>query len=123
MEASILKTINHALGVSEDGYEYFVPDLVMYINMALNTLTQLGVGPKRGFSITGYDEQWSDFIGTDPRLEMVKAYVTISVRLMFDTPLNSSVTDVLNNKLKEMEWRLNVQVDPGPNDEEEIQNG
>ena len=48
---SILTSIKKLLGI-EESYEIFDPDIILYINSAFSTLTQLGVGPEKGFSIT-----------------------------------------------------------------------
>ena len=42
-------------------------------------LTQIGVGPANGFSITGESETWSDFIGQNVnRFSLVKSYAAWS---------------------------------------------
>ena len=64
MEDSILVSIKKTRGLTEE-YQVFDPDFVMYINMALSTLTQLGVGPAKGFRITGPDETWDEFLDSD----------------------------------------------------------
>jgi len=108
---SILNSVKKALGPSE-GYEYFDPDLIMFINSSFSVLTQLGVGPEEGYSIESADNVWSEFV-TDIRvLGIVKEYVIISVKLLFDAPQHSSLIDVLTKRKNELEWRLNVAVDP-----------
>ena len=106
MSDSILSTIKHMIGPSED-YEYFDTDLIVHINSAFMRLTQLGVGPEAGFSISDSSAVWSDFV-TDGRLEAVKQYVYFSVRLSFDPPANSSHTLMLKEQLDKLEWCLNV---------------
>lgn len=108
---SILTSIKKLRGIMEE-YTQFDADLIMDINTALAILTQLGVGPESGFKITGDTETWSDFIGDDPRLGMVKSFVDIQVKLLFDTPTSSAVIDSLNRELSKLEWRINVAVDP-----------
>lgn len=46
---SILTSVKKLLGLPAD-YEAFDPDIVMYINTVLMILSQMGVGPKEGFS-------------------------------------------------------------------------
>ena len=119
---SILTSVKKALGITED-YIQFDPELIMFINMAFSVLTQLGVGPASGYMITSESETWSDFLGTttplDTQLEMVKTYVYLKVRLVFDPP-TGSVLDAFNRQISELEWRLNVAVDPGDKTLEEI---
>ena len=48
---SILTSIKKLLGITED-YEHFDEDLIMHINSVFMILSQLGVGPASGFSIS-----------------------------------------------------------------------
>ena len=105
---SILTSIKKMLGITED-YEHFDSDLIMHINSVFSILTQLGVGPSEGFSIKDKTDVWSDFIPDDPRLESVKSYVYMKVKLLFDPPLSSTVMESANIMINEFEWRLNVQ--------------
>ena len=104
---SILTSIKKLLGITED-YTHFDADIIMHINSAISVLTQLGVGPDEGYRITSAEDTWSDFIGDDPRFDMVKTYVFQKVRLMFDPPVSSSATEAAKNAIAEFEWRLNV---------------
>ncbi len=108
---SILLTIKKMLGLTED-YKHFDIDIITDINMSLNILCQLGVGPQDGFIITGEDEVWSDFID-DKRLEMVKTYIYLKVKKIFDPGTSTAMNTAADAQIKELEWRLNVQVDPG----------
>ncbi len=110
MNESILESIKHMLGPGSLD-DHFNKDLIIFINGVFSTLTQIGVGPKAGFSISGADELWKDFIGDDPRLEMVKTYMYTKVRLRFDPPQSSSVIQLMQQDASELEWRLNVAVE------------
>ena len=119
---SILTSIKKMLGITEE-YEHFDSDLIMHINSVFMILNQIGVGPSRGFSIKGEDEIWTDFIPDDSRLELVKSYMHLKVKLLFDPPLGSAVIEVMNRQIQEFEWRLSVAVDPGESKgERRIQN-
>lgn len=111
MEESIFKTIKSLLG-PEAEYDEFDPDILIFINGALATLTQLGIGPAEGFRITGETETWHDLLGDYKDLEFVKTYIYMKVRLVFDPPSSSSVMSAYEEMCKELEWRLNVAVDP-----------
>ena len=114
---SILTSIKKLLGITEE-YEHFDIDIIMHINSAFSVLTQLGVGPQKGFRT-----EWSEFLLDDNRLEMVKTYIYLKVKLAFDSSnLSSAVIDSINRQINELEWRINVTVDPDKT-EEEIQNG
>lgn len=107
---SILNSVKKDLGIVPE-YTHFDPDIIMDINTAFSILTQLGVGPKAGFSITDDKAVWTDFI-TDGRLEIVKTYVAKKTKQMFDPPSTGPLSEALNKVLNEMEWRINVMVDP-----------
>lgn len=110
---SILTSVKKMLGIPED-YEHFDADIVMHINSVFMILTQLGVGPAEGFTIMDEDAIWSDFIQDKKTIESVKSYMYLKVRLLFDPPLSSAVLDSMNRLISELEWRLNVAVDPDP---------
>lgn len=109
---SILTSIKKLLGIAEEDTN-FDQDLIMHINSVFMILTQLGVGPSKGFSIKDENDVWSDFIPEQSSLEAVKSYVYMKVRLMFDPPLSSAVADAINKNISELEWRLNVGAENG----------
>ena len=108
---SILTSIKKLLGITEE-YENFDQDIIMHINSAFMILNQLGVGPKSGFSISDKSSTWDEFIPESSNLEAVKTYVHLKVKLMFDPPLSSTVIEAIKAQINELEWRLNVSVDP-----------
>lgn len=120
---SILTSTKKMLGIAEE-YEHFDPDIIMHINTVFMILTQLGVGPEKGFYIEDSTATWADFLGDPTKLQMVKSYMCLKVRLLFDPPSSSTHMNAITQAVNEFEWRLNVQVDPTNLDgEEENQNG
>ena len=112
MNDSILTSIKKMLGITEE-YEHFDMDLIMHINSVFMILRQLGVGPAEGFSIKSKEETWGQFISDENKFELVKSYVYLKTKLIFDPPLGSAVMEVVNRQIQEFEWRLNVEADPG----------
>ena len=110
METSILTSIKKLLGVAED-YSEFDEDIMTHINSVFLNLTQLGVGPEEGFMIKDDTAEWEDFINDSIQLQAVKTYIYLKVKLLFDPPLSSSVTESINRMIAELEWRLNAAVD------------
>ena len=110
METSILTSIKKMLGIAED-YTEFDEDIITHINSVFLNLTQLGVGPEEGFMIKDDTAVWEDFINDGIQLQAVKTYVYLKVKLLFDPPLSSSVTESINRMIAELEWRLNAAVD------------
>ena len=103
---SILTSIKKNLGIAEEDTA-FDADIVLHINSVFSELYQLGVMVENGpFSIEGADESWSDF-HTVADLNMVKSYMYLEVRLMFDPP-TASLLSALERKRDEYEWRLQV---------------
>lgn len=109
---SILTSIKKLLGISED-YVQFDDDIIMHINSVFLNLTQLGVGPEKGFVIEDDSAEWSDFVDIEnnAQLHAIKTYIYLKVKLLFDPPLSSSVIESTNRMISELEWRLNVAVD------------
>ncbi len=104
---SVLTSIKKMLGIVEE-YEHFDADLIMHINSVFSILTQLGVGPSTGFMIEDKNASWKDFISDEAKLMLVKSYMHLKVKLLFDPPLSSAVLECYKTQISEYEWRLNV---------------
>ena len=104
---SILTSVKKMLGIAEE-YEHFDADLIIHINSVFSILTQLGVGPSNGFMIEDESTNWEDFISDEAKLTLVKSYMLLKVKLLFDPPLSSAVLECYNKQIEEYEWRLNV---------------
>jgi len=107
MAESILTSTKKNLGLDES-YTAFDADILMYINGVFSTLDQLGIGPEGGFAIEDDTATWDDFLGTDLKLNSVKTYVTLQVKLLFDPPQTAHHLEAVNHQIKELEWRLNT---------------
>lgn len=107
---SILTSIKKLLGITEE-YTHFDSDIIMHINSVFMILNQLGVGPEDGYNITGKEDKWSDFIQDSTEIESVKTYVFAKVKLIFDPPSSSVVTESYNRIISELEWRLHIATD------------
>lgn len=108
---SILTSIKEQLGIAEE-YTHFDRQIIMHINSVFNILTQIGVGPSEGFFITDDAASWADFLPEGARLELVKSYTFLKVKMLFDPPDRSSVMTANENMIKELEFRISVTVDP-----------
>lgn len=113
MTQSILESVKGTLGILPDQTS-FDSELLLHINSAIGTLTQLGVGPEAGYTVESVQEVWTDFLGTDHQLNPVKSYVHLRVKLLFDPPDIGFVLTAMKDQIKELEWRLNVLVDDQP---------
>lgn len=110
MEESILVSIKKLLGIDSE-YTHFDTDIIMHINSVLSVLTQLGVGPSEGFVIEDSNALWTDFLSSARDIEMVKSYIYLKVRLLFDPPTSSAAMESAKQLISELEWRINVAVD------------
>ena len=106
-ENSILNSVKIDCGITAE-YTYFDQTLIRYINLVFLTLWQLGVGPDSPYSINDEYDLWSSFSENANIIGMVKPYISMKVRLMFDPPTSSFVLDALKKQTEEYEWRLNV---------------
>lgn len=107
---NILSSIKKLLGIPTEETA-FDSDIIMHINSVFMILNQLGIGPTDGFTISDDYALWSDFIPEGQNLELVKSYMYMKVRLLFDPPTNSSVLTSMEKTINEFEWRLNVQAE------------
>ena len=107
MAQSILNSTKKILGLAEDDTSFDL-DVLLHINSVLAILTQVGIGPEEGFTIEDSTPTWEAFVGTDKQLSLVKTYVYLKVRLVFDPPTTSFAIESFNEQVKELEWRLNV---------------
>lgn len=109
--SSILNDIKHNLGIMPEETE-FDTDIIIFVNSAFCTLTQLGVGPVIGFQITDEQNQWEEFF-TDPRLNAVKTYIFLCAKMVFDPPQSPGLMQAMERQKQEHEYRLNVVADYG----------
>ena len=107
---SILNTIKKKLGIDEN-YTAFDEDIKTAINSTFMILNQLGVGPSTPFRIDTADDSWDDFSESMIDYELVKDYIYLKVRKIFDPPVGAAA-EASDSLINEFEWRLNVAVDP-----------
>lgn len=104
---SILSSVKKALGIDAD-YTAFDVDILMHINSVLANLDQIGVGPDGGLQIEDADATWDLLLGTDNRLNNVKSYIYLKVRLLFDPPATSFGIQAIEDLAREMETRIYI---------------
>lgn len=141
MADSILTSVKKIVGITELDTSFDL-DVITHTNTVFSVLTQLGIGPVAGFMIEDAGPTWDDFLSiqqvgqlqTDGRvtytdeqltsvnklLNMVKTYVYLRVRAIFDPPQTSFVIQSFNEQVKELEVRMSIVreetswVDPSP---------
>lgn len=122
MNNNILTSIKKLLGI-DAAYSHFDIDIMIHINSVFLVLYQLGIGPSdKPFSLYDGSETWEDFFKMDPAstpIELVKSYIYLKVRLLFDPPTTGVLHEAMERQIKEYEWRLNVQAETPAYSEEE----
>lgn len=107
---SILQSTKKILD-APPGYEVFDLEIITHINAVFATLSQMGIGPKESFHIEDGSSVWSDFDVSTNVLNLVRTYIPMKVRLMFDLPSTSFAIEAIQKICSELEWRLNVESD------------
>ena len=108
---SILTSIKKLIGITED-YKYFDTDLIIHINSVFMILSQMGIGPDNGFSISDETTTWNDYLPEgNKNFEAVKTYMYLKTRIVFDPPQSSSTMEAMKQTISELEWRLNVEAE------------
>lgn len=114
---SILTSIKKALGITEE-YTHFDDALIMHINSVFADLSQMGVGPTKGFSISDSSAIWDDFIYDSLLLQSVKSYMNLRVKILFDPDsMGSSTLASYERQIAQWEWRLNIAAESEATDE------
>lgn len=111
MEDSILNTVKKAVGLMPE-YDAFDDTLIMHINSVFMILSQVGIGPAKGFRIEDNTAKWSDFLSNEEEnYESIKSYICMKVRLLFDPPSSSTHMQCIKDLVGEFEWRLNFEAE------------
>ena len=118
LEENILQSIKHLLGIQNE-VDVFDKDIALHINTVFSHLYQIGVIQEPGFMLTSGKEKWMDFFlatesngGNDvdiKKIQNVKTFVYIKVKLIFDPPTNASILKAFESQAKEIEYRLYTQ--------------
>lgn len=108
MTDSILRSVAKNIGLPPE-YDIFDPDLIMHINTVFSDLNQLGIGPAEGYEIIDDTQTWTEFLQGETRLNNVKTYVYLRVRLVFDaSSLTGAVITSLEKQVDRLEYRINL---------------
>ena len=107
MNESILIAIKELLGINTEE-DFFDPQIIMHINTYISVLAHLGLTTTTIFRVSNTSQTWDQLLGERiNNLDMVKSYVFIKVKLIFDPPASSFVLESFKNQAAELEWRIN----------------
>lgn len=110
MTDSIFESVKKVVGLLGDD-DSFDEDLLLHINSVVSTLRQLGLSIPADFYVRDDDQTWQNLLGEFRDLDLVKSYMAMKVRLMFDPPTSSFGLKSMEEMVKEYEWRINVLTD------------
>lgn len=105
MEDSILKSTKKILNIKDD-YTAFDLDILTHINATFAVLSQIGIGPTSGYIIDDDTATWTDLALPTDQLNMIKTYIYLKVRMLFDPPSTSFHIEATTKQLDEYLQRL-----------------
>lgn len=106
-EASILTSTKKILNIHED-YTVFDLDIITAINGALSTAEQSGAGLAEDVFIIDDSATWEDLDLDAKTLSMLKNYVYLKSRMIFDPPSTSFAIEAMRQQIEEMEYRMKL---------------
>lgn len=110
MTDSILDTVKKTIGIDPENTAFDI-DITTALNSVLTILRQLGV--ETGITrVNDNSSTWTELIPEKYDLDTVKSYVCLRVRMLFDPPTSSGISTAIQEQIKELEWRINFEVDP-----------
>lgn len=108
--SSILDDVKHMLGLLPEDTS-FDTSIIIHINSVFSNLfSATGVGGPNGFAITGRTETW-DMLYEDTRLNSIKSYVFVRVKVLFDPHIIGAVLAAHERQFQEMEFRIMAEAD------------
>ncbi len=100
---SILNTVKKIIGISEDDTS-FDTDIIMFINTAISSLQQLTNIPN--FEVTDTTQVWEDLSSDISKSNLIKSYISLKVKTLFDPPMSSIVKEAIDANLNEIAFRI-----------------
>lgn len=121
MDDNILVSIKRMLGI-EPECKSFDQEITFHINSTLSSLIQLGVTLIRDRIES--NTLWDDILDEENyNADLIKDYLFLKVRSMFDPPTTSFLLDALKNNISELEWRIYADAEGGFKEDGNESNG
>lgn len=102
---SILDSTKKILGIADDDNSFDM-DVITHINAVFSVLNEMGVGPDDTYGIDDDSNTWNDLGLPANQKQVVRTYMYLKVRAIFDPPTTSFQIDATNNQILEYETRL-----------------
>lgn len=106
MEPSILLSTKKILKLAPS-YVVYDNEVLTHINSAFSTLNQLDIG-KANFRVVDESQTWGEYTPDQNKLNIIKTFVFLKVRILFDPPTTSFELNALQTQLEEIEWRITL---------------
>lgn len=110
MDSSILNNVKEVCGIKSE-YEAFDAQLLTNINYTLGVLAQIGISPVTGLVIVDKESKWELFGLNDSQLGLLRMYVSLKAKLVFDPPTTSYLLKAMQDQVLELETRLSYSVE------------
>lgn len=108
MDESILDSIKKLLGIPVE-YPVFDDVIITHINTVFSVLYQIGASPVEGFFITDSSSKWQDFLVKPIESNMVKTYMYLKIRLIWETDsITANTITAIEKQIADYEFRLNI---------------
>lgn len=104
---SILVSTKKYLGIDE-AYNNFDETIIMAINTAFSSLSQLINQESTSYKIVDSSNTWDEYTDDTTLLGFVKTYIFLKTRILFDPPASSFALEALERTTKELEWRISI---------------
>ena len=99
----VIDTVKQTCGIQSDITD-FDTDLCMYTNLSIDTMNQMGRECKK----VNLDSTWGDVMDEYGNLSMVQTFICLNVKMLFDPPTNGTAAKAIEEKIKELGFRLCV---------------
>lgn len=114
LSGTILEDVLKACGIHVDNENLFDDEVLLHINGAIGALNQNGVGLP---IVVNKDTTWYEFenpqqVYGNQLFELVKQYVFLKTKIIFDPPPPSAV-ETVQKSIDELLWRLHTQYNYG----------
>ena len=118
IDKSILLSVKKMIGYEPD-YDVFDIDIMFHINSLLSKLLQLGYIFKSSYRVSSKEKTWDEILNGSEVDDMIKDYIYMKCKIVFDPPQNSTVLGALKDEASELEWRIFMDSDIESGDKDE----
>lgn len=107
---TVVDSIKKLLGIDKDD-DYFDVEILAHINTVMLNLSQIGLGDYDAL-ICSQETTWDSLnVGHIVNHKTLETYIYLRVKLIFDPPQSSMVTDSFKSIISEYEWRINHEIE------------